>query len=188
MRKIDTIAADMIPIRLIISLAVVASISMLVGFGFLNLKISNSEDDVECQMNNIQSKMYNMIASGIARDVDEVDASDGTKRRITLSLPDNLAFIGFGVDPDENNDGVLKSGLTDQGNVIFYKIHGGSKKVIWFENKIRFREGKINGDKWVLNNPPQGFIISKGETTIVFELVERFNEKYILIQCNDGIG
>lgn len=188
MKKNNTFAAEMIPIRLTISIAIIAAISLLTSFGFLNLKITTAEDEIKYQMDELQSHLFSMVASGTARDVDEIGASDGTKRCIVFSFPENLDYVGFGVDPDEDNDGVLKSGLTNQGNVIFYKIQGSSKKVIWLDNKIRIREGKINNDKWVLNNPPQGFIISEGETTIVFELVERFNEKYILIQCDDEIG
>ena len=64
----------------------------------------------------------------------------------------------------------------------------GSKKVFWLDSEIRFREGKLEDGKWVINSPDQGFIIKNGgKTSIVFELVERFNEKYVLIQANDNI-
>ena len=186
MRKLDNYAADMIPIRLIISISVVAAIVLIFSIGFINLRVNLAQSSIENDINFIESNLLNVIASGVARDVDEVDASDGTKRLISLSLPDNILFLSFGLDPDIDNDGVLNSGLFEDGANIFYQVQGGSKKVIWFDSEFRFREGNYSKNKWTLNSPEQGYIISSpGKYSIVFELVERFNEKYILIQSTD---
>lgn len=188
MRKMDNIAADIIPIRLMISIAIVAAIMLMVAFGYLKLSVALSENQIQNECESLESKFQTMIASGVARDVFEPDAAEGTKRVHTFDFPDNLNYIGFGVDPDSDNDGVLETGLTDNGAVIFYKVEGGSKKVVWLDDDYKLREGSYDGDKWVINSVGEGFIVqSSGRSTISFEYVEKNHDAYILIQSNDGI-
>jgi len=188
MRKLDDIAADMIPIRLIISISIVAAITAMLAFGYINLRIIMSENHMENECRTIESKFQTMLASGIARDINEINAAEGTKRVHTFDLPDNLNYIAFGVDPDPDNNGVLETGLTENGAVIYYKIDGGSKKVIWLDNDFKIREGKYDGDKWIINNHGEGHIIQgSGHTTLNFEYVKTFNDYYILIQSTDYI-
>lgn len=178
----------MIPIRLIISISVIAAISIMFSIGFFSFGVTFSENDVDSQINYLLSNLDTMTASGFARDIYEPDCSDGTKRIISFDLPENVMYLSFGCDPDVDNNGILESDLMNEGNVIFYRVSNGNKKVFWLDSEIRFREGKLEDGKWVINSPDQGFIIKNGgKTSIVFELVERFNEKYVLIQANDNI-
>jgi hypothetical protein len=178
----------MIPIRLIISIAIVAAIFLMVAFGFMYLRVVLAENQVENSCATLEGKILTMLSSGIPRDVDEIGAGDGTKRIHSLDLPDNLIFLAFGVDPDSDNDGIYETGLTENGAAIFYKIEGGSKKVIWLNKDFKFREGKYDGDKWILNDGGQGYIITSiGEQTLNFELVEKSSLTYILIHANDNI-
>ena len=188
MRKLDNIAADMIPIRLIISIAIVAAITAMLAFGYINLRIVLSENHIENECRSLESKFQTMIASGVARNVNELNAAEGTKRVHSFDLPDNLIYLSFGVDPDPDNNGILETGLTDNGAVIFYKIQGGSKKVIWLDDDFKIREGEFDGDKWIIKGLGEGFIIqSPGGSTLNFEYVERMNNYYILIQSTDKI-
>ncbi len=188
MFKINCFAADFIPVRLIVSIAIISAISVLFAFGFFNSKIYISESKIEHGIDVVQSNIFSMIASGISRDIYELDSTNGTKRKVTLDIPENVIFLGFGFDPDEDNNGFYKAGLTEKGSVIYYKIEGSSKKVVWLDRNIKFREGIYRNNRWVINNPDQGFaIFSPGKITIVFELVERFNEQYVLIHCADEL-
>ena len=185
----DDIAADMIPIRLIISIIVVSVIVIMVFFGFLNLKTILSENQIENDCRQLESKIYTMLSSGVARDIDEAGAGDGTKRSHTFNLPENIVFLSFGADPDGNNDGVLESGLTERGAVIYYKVSGGSKHVIWFDKDFRFREGILKDNRWKINSKEQCFILKdSGKTILNFEFVEKNRKTYILIHEDDGIG
>lgn len=189
MIKSDEFASEMIPIRLLISIAIISAITIMVTIGYNNLNIIFAENTVENECRSLYSELHTMIGSGIARDLDETDAGEGTKRIHTFNLPSNIAYLSFGVDPDPENEGISKTGLTYDGSVIFYKAQGGSKHVLWLsEDKYRFREGKYVEGKWVINGDEQGFIIrNSGETSLVFELVKQNNDTLILIHCNDGI-
>jgi hypothetical protein len=82
----------------------------------------------------------------------------------------------------------LETGLTEDGSAIFYRVGGGSKHVIWLSEEFKFREGDYTNNKWVINGDGQGFIItSEGKTTLVFELVQKNDERYVLIHSNDKI-
>ena len=189
MRKMDNTASDMIPIRLIISIVVIAAMVVMISVGYNNLSVALAKNQVETECGTVESKLYTMISSGIARNVDEADSCDGTKRTYTFDLPDNLIFLAFGVDPDPDDDGTFETGLTSDGSVIFYKIMGDNKQAIWLpKEKFRFREGEFADGRWIINEEEQGFIFSSGgKATLTFELVQKNHEIYILIQGNDGI-
>jgi hypothetical protein len=189
MKKMDNIAADMIPTRLIISIAIIAAVTLLVAFGYRSLSISSAENQVEQECREVESELFSMIASGVARDVDEITADDGTIRSCSLNLPDSLIYLSFGVDPDPENDGYFKTGLTVNGTVMFYRVDGGSKKAIWLNERFKFREGFFNANRWVINGNGQGFILKGGgKSTLIFELVKKNNENFILIHENDSIN
>jgi len=129
-----------------------------------------------------------MLASGTPRDVDEVDTGDGTRRHQTFNIPENIIYLSFGVDPDPDNDGALKTGITQTGAVIFYRVQDSSKKIIWLDDNFRFREGKFYDDKWIINGLGQGFIIKEGgKIKLNFELVEKNHNLYVLIRQTDSI-
>ena len=161
----------------------------MVGVGFRNLSITSAENQVEIDCRTLESKLYTMLGSGIARDVDEINAGDGTKRSVAFNLPDSLMYLSFGVDPDTDNNGVFETGLTENGSAIFYRVAGGSKHVLWLEDEYRLREGKYIDDKWVINGDDgQGYILTGGGmATLIFELVQKNDETYILIQATDTI-
>ena len=188
MKKMDDVAADMIPTRLIISIAIIAAITLLIAFGYRSLSISSAENQVEQECRKLESELFSMIASGVARDVGEMNADDGTIRSCSFVLPDSLIYLSFGVDPDPNNDGKLQSGLTLNGTVIFYRVDGGSKKAVWLDEGFKFREGFLIGNKRVINDDGQGYILHNGgKLTIIFELVEKNDDIFILIHGNDNI-
>ena len=120
MRESDDFASEMIPIRLLISIAIISAIAIMVTIGYNNLNVIFAENNVENECKSLESELYTMIGSGVARDLDEIDAGDGTKRIHTFNLPSNIVYLSFGVDPDPKNNGVLETGLTCNGSVIFY--------------------------------------------------------------------
>ena len=187
-RRVDTTATEMIPIRMIISIAVVAAIAVMVAIGFQNLQITASEHELENECRTLQSSLYTLISGGVARDLDEGEAPSGTTRVQTFTLPNNLIYLAFGVDPNPKNDGRLITGLTNSGNVIAYQVSSGGKQVFWLsQDMLPFREGYFHDNRWDVHED-QGFILTtSGTTTLVFELVKRNHIQYILIHATDTI-
>ena len=187
MKRFNDTAADMIPTRLIISIAIIAAVTLLVAFGYRTLSITSAENKVEHECRELESELFSMIASGVPRDLDYIYADDGTIRSYSFNLPDSLIYLSFGVDPDSDNNGKLSTGLTVNGSVIFYKVDGGNKKTIWLDESFKFREGLFKFNRWVINGDGQGHIIEGGggRTSLIFELVKQNNESFILIHSTD---
>jgi len=183
----DSSAAEMIPIRLTISIAIVAAIVVMAAIGYNFFSIANAENQIENEFRTLQSSLYSMIGSGVARNVYEINVNEETKRVQTLNLPGNLVYLAFGVDPDPHNNGVLSTGLTENGSMICYQVSGGGKHILWLPgDQMQFREGIFTDDKWVINGDGQGFILTQGGTTVLtFELVQQNSKVYILIHSTD---
>jgi len=187
-RRFDTTATEMIPIRMIISIAVVAAIALMVAIGFHNQQITASEHELESECRTLQSSLYTLISGGVARDLDEGEAPSGTTRVQTFTLPNNLIYLAFGVDPNPENDGQLTTGLTNSGNVIVYQVSSGGKQVFWLsQDMIPFREGYFHDNRWDVHEDQGLILITGGTTTLVFELVKRNHIQYILLHATDTI-
>jgi hypothetical protein len=189
MKSFDSSAAEMIPIRLLISITIITAIAVLIGTGMGVLRTSLAQRQVEQQCHDLISTLNTMVYSGAPRDLEDWLAPAGTTRVQTFTLPDNLVYLSFGGDPDAENTGVLHSHLTDDGSVIFYRVDGGSKQAIWLsQGTYRFREGYRTNTTWTLEDDCESYILHRGgASTLVFELVEKNHETYILIHGNDGI-
>jgi hypothetical protein len=179
----DANAVEMIPVRLIISIAIISAIAVMTVFASNSLRTLLAEHQVEQECRLLESTLSTMVGSGVPRDVDGASAAEGTKRVQTFTLPDSLLYLSFGGDPDSLNTGVLKPGLIEDGAAIFYKVDGGSKQVIWLPKETyKFREGMYVYNKWVINGDGQSFIVhSGGKITLVFERVQKNHVIYILI-------
>ena len=174
-----------IPMRVVISIILAAIIVAIAYVGLHNAMKEKEVSNVKKQCEELVAMLSTMVKSGDARDVENPFDSSGDTREYNFSFPSSLVYIGFGVDPDPDNDGVIESGLTDEGNCIFYKIEGRSKEVIWLDKSIKLREGKYEDGKWILKEP-EGYIIDGGgEVILSFELIEKNGEKYILIHAED---
>ena len=187
MRQMNVDAMEMIPIRLIISLAIIAAIVVMMVFASSSLRTFLAEHQVEQECRLLESTLSTMVGSGVARDVDEASAAEGTKRVQTFTLPASLLYLSFGGDPDSLNTGVLKPGLIEDGAAIFYQVEGGSKQVIWLPKETyKFREGTYIDNKWVIKGAGQSYIVHcGGKITLVFERVQKNHVIYILVHGTD---
>jgi hypothetical protein len=190
MRPLDENATDMIPIRFIISIAIIAVVLILVTVASESLRISLAEHQIEDECRLLQSTLSTLIASGVARDVDANDVAGGTQRIQTITLPDSLLFLSFGGCPDSINSGEGRSTVAEDGAALFYKVQGGSTHVIWFPKEIyKFRRRTLRNNTWVINETAESYTICQsGTTTLVFELVQKNHVNYILIHANDRIN
>jgi len=185
----DDRGSTFIPMRALMSIVVAGVIIGLVFIGLQHATKISAEKQVERECDDLIASLSTMVAGGDARDILNPQDTQGDSRSIELNLPSKLIYLGLGVDPDSDNDGVLESGLTANGSCIFYKTEGISKGVIWLDDSIKFREGIEENGRWTINDPDQGFVIKGGgKYDITFELVEDvYGTKYILVLANDGI-
>lgn len=178
-----------LPMRLLMSIVVIAAISAVFYVGIKNMMPAMAENKVERQITELQA-MFEEIIKGDARNLNIMEnykTSPGERRVFKLDLPSSLAYLGIGTDPDPDNDGQLERSLIEDGRIIVFKIKGRSKKIYWLEEDIKIRLGKYEDDNWLIKEPEEGLIIANGgEYKITFELVTYHEEKYILIYANNS--
>ena len=176
-------AVDQLPVRLMMSLAIVAAVILVFTAASTTLRTLLAEQTVESQCRRLESSLSTLVQSGACRDVDDAHAAEGTKRVQTFSLPDSLVYLSFGGDPDPLSTGRFTSALLNDGAVIVYQVQGGSKNIIWLPLETsKFRAGSFIDGHWVIEGAGHNVLIRTGGTvTLVFERVQKNHDCYILV-------
>ncbi len=129
------------------------------------------------------------LQRGKARDLSMPFSSEGSICSIELDFPREITYVGFGVDPDPDNDGnVTNSVWNVENNTIIFRYDGGVRKRWLIESEnINFCQGvQLDNGNWYPDNTfnmstmNKGVVIEKPVSgTYVFELV-RINGTYTL--------
>ncbi len=192
----DDSGAMEIPMRFVVYVIITAAIIALAAFGLSHLKPGMTENIMEKQIGEISVSLNTMQYGGFRNLVDPA-SPDGNMRTFKITIPEDVVYLAFGVDPDPDNDDNLTNTkenlLTERGNVIFYKLEKSGKKRIPLDDSIELREGLFENERWVINkvNGKQyGVVITdKGTFEITFEVVydPDSKERYILAHFTDEI-
>ena len=184
-------AIDTIPLKLIVYLTLIGMILLLAAIGLKNAVPAMDTSIMEQQITRIKPSIEQM-QSGYARDLGDPNAPTGNIRSIEVTLPDSLEYLSFGVDPDPDNNGILTDtppGLvTDNGNVIYYKLTGTGKNIIKLDDRVRLREGVVNDNRWmpnIVDGFHQALVVDGSSQTLTFELVSDRDMIYTLIHLTD---
>lgn len=185
----DSRGATIIPVRLALSIILIAAMGSLFYVGLQHFIPIWAEGKVEQQVTDLDTMLHEIV-TGSTRNLDLGEnyiEKPGERRPFTFRLPSQLIYLGIGVDPDPDNNGVLERYLTGEGNIIVYRVEGRGKKTYWLDEDIKIRMGVYENNNWNMRMPEEGLIIEGGGTyEIVFELVQYLGKKYILIQANNS--
>ena len=189
----DEHGIDTIPLKLVVYLALVGIIIMLTAIGLKNAGPPMDGALMERQLGGVKSGIE-LMQSGYARDLSDPYAPTGNIRSFDLVLPDSLEYISFGVDPDPDNNGILNDtppGLvTDNGDVIYYKLIGDGKRLVKLKDSIHIREGELVDGRWspsVVDGLGQAFVLTGGSQSVTFELVYDRGTTYTLSHLTDNL-
>ena len=171
---------EMMPIRLIISLAVIALIMSLTAAAFQAVTPSIDAAHMRGTSNNVIVELGTMVSGGVARNLDDQNAPPGTQRLLMLDVPHGCSYISFGGDPDLDGDGILAPDVTGSGSVIVWWIEGIGKQVAWMPPGYPgFRAGVIFDERWMLS--PQAYVIQGvGRHQILVEFVRQGSDSFFL--------
>lgn len=107
--------------------------------------------DVDEQISSAALKITS-IKHGAARNMPDMHSAGGSMCIIEFSLPDNVRFVGFGVDPDPDANGNLTdSEWVVENNSIVYQYKNGVKKRVFLKGEtVQFKNGiqDANG-RWI---------------------------------------
>lgn len=175
----------------------VAIIGVIIVMAVLGLKNTGPSLDsvlMERQMGMMRSSL-GIMQSGYARDLTDPNAPPGTSRSFKLELPGSLEYISFGADPDPDNNGILTDtppGLvTDDGNMIYYKLKGIGKIPVKLDESVHLREGRMNNGHWIptkVDGHFQALVITGSTQSLSFELVSDNGRVYTLSHLSDDLN
>jgi hypothetical protein len=121
-------------------------------------------------------------------------AATGNIRSFDMVLPDSLEYPSFGVDPDPDNNGILTDtppGLvTDNGDVIYYKLRGDGKRMVKLRDQVHIREGELVNGCWSprsVDGLGQAVVLTGGSQSVTFELVYDRGTTYTLSHLTDNL-
>ena len=174
-------AAELIPIRLIMSVAIIGVISVLFTSGMLTLQTQTDIHQIDQQINDFKASIQVLMKQGSARDISDPLSSNGSKRTFVFHLPDNIEFLSFGGD---NN---IKKGLNENTSNqlmtgIFYQFQGKTKQVVWLESGYGMIQGHYVDDCWIPIKVPDPLILDHcGLVTVNVELIKMHDTQYLLM-------
>ena len=177
----DTRGVDTIPLKLVVYLALTGAVMVLIAVSWGNIMPFIEGADVDKQITGAALKITS-VQQGLARDIQDTRSADGSMCIVELSLPDNVRFVGFGVDPDPDANGNLTdSKWIVEDNIIVYQYLNGVKKRIFlnaetaqFKNGVQDASGRwvIDANLDVANGHDAGVVLEgpvSGE--FIFEMV-----------------
>ena len=116
----DTRGVDTIPLKLVVYLALTGAVMALIAVSWGNIMPFIEGADVDKQITNAALEITS-VRQGSARDILDQRSADGSMCVVELSLPDNVRYVGFGVDPDPDANGNLTdSKWVIEDNTIVY--------------------------------------------------------------------
>ena len=149
----DTRGVDTIPLKLVVYLALTCAVMVLIAVSWGNIMPFIEGADVDEQITDAALKITS-IKQGAARDILDTRSADGSMCVVELSLPDNVRFVGFGVDPDPDANGNLTdSEWVVEDNTIVYQYSNGVKKRVFLNgDTIQFQNGIQDASgRWVID-------------------------------------
>ncbi|NOR59561.1 MAG: hypothetical protein GQ469_02880, partial [Methanosarcinales archaeon] len=189
----DEHGIDTIPLKLVVYLILVGIIIALTAIGLKNAGPPMDGALMERQLGGVKSGLE-LMQSGYARDLSDPYAATGNIRSFDLVLPERLEYLSFGVDPDPDNNGILNDtppGLvTDNGDVIYYKLRGDGKRLIKLHDLVHIREGELVNGKWLsrsVDGLGQAVVLTGGSQSVTFELVYDRGTTYTLSYLTDNL-
>jgi len=190
----DEHGIDTIPLKLVVYLVLVGIIIALTAIGLKNAGPPMDGALMERQLGGVKSGIE-LMQSGYARDLSDPYAATGNIRSFDLVLPERLEYLSFGVDPDPDNNGILNDtppGLvTDNGDVIYYKLRGDGKRLIKLQDSVHIREGELVNGRWLsrsVDGLGQAVVLTGGSQSVTFELVYDRGTTYTLSHLRDNLN
>jgi hypothetical protein len=169
----DTAAADTIPLKLVVYLALLAAVVLLLAQAWSTASPILQDTEIKTQVESASLSLLS-IQGGSARDSEDRYSPEGSMCTLTFSFPQSVRYISFGVDPDrECNGNLTDSEWVLENNTLIYQYGSGVKKRVLLEGTpIHFIKGIRNSEGiWVpagsqKNNEPSLVLES---TAVVIE-------------------
>lgn len=164
-------AAMWIPIRLLISIAIITFFIGLVVIGSQLATETIQQNTLKTRLSEIKHGMETLYQHGDSRNLGEFSDTTGSKRVFSLTVPDCVSSVYFGKKRSEIND--LKS------SIRYFAQR--ETEIVWLDSEIQLVSGKKINNLWQRNENNTGFQMKSGTYSFTAELVCNNTMQFILI-------
>lgn len=171
----NTFASIWIPIRLIISVAIISFFTCLVVIGSQIATETVSFNEFTNDINEIKQSLESLYRHGDCRDLFDAESPPGSKRVFELKVPLSISSVHFGKKQSE---------ITELSSSIRYR---STKRLItiWVHPDIQLVSGVRKKDTWQPNENKVGLSITQGRYYLTAELVSTNSQQFILLYTNN---
>jgi hypothetical protein len=143
----DTAAADTIPLKLVVYLALLAAVVLLLAHAWSIASPVLQDAEIKTQAETASLSLLS-IQGGYARNSEDRHSPEGSMCTLTFSLPPSVRYISFGVDPDkECNGNLTDSEWVSENNTLIYQYKNGVKKRVFLKGTpVHFIKGIRNSE------------------------------------------
>ncbi len=169
----DTKAADTIPLKLVVYLALLAAVVILLANAWSIASPVLQDAEIKAQAETASLSLLS-IQGGYARNSEDRYSPEGSMCTLSFSLPPSVRYISFGVDPDQECNGNLTdSEWISESNTLIYQYKNGVKKRVLLEGEpVHFIKGIRNSEGiWapVESQEGNGTFLDLESTAVVIE-------------------
>ncbi len=167
----DDKATIWIPVRLLISISIIAFFTFLIVIGTQIATNTIQHNNFYNNLTEIKESLESLYRHGDSRNIIDPMSAPGSKRVFSLTIPDTISYVGFG---RQKNDSQLLASCIQ---------YDSSKGVtcLWLDTDIELILGVKQNGIWSPNEDNNGFILSSGSYQLVAELVSDNSNQFILM-------
>ena len=176
----DNRGVDTIPLKMVVYLTITSVIIVLMAISWSNISPFIVGADVDRQLKDA-GLAISSIQDGYARDL-TATGQDGSMCIVSFSMPDNVRYVAFGVDPDPDMDSDLTNSawMLENTTILCQYASGVKERTFIGGDPVSFRKGVIDSNgRWIMDDglatnyghDPGVVIEGPIEGDFVFELV-----------------
>jgi hypothetical protein len=160
-----------IPVRLLISISIIAFFTFLVVIGTQIGTENIQQNNFHNSMIEVKQSLESLYRHGDSRNLLDPINNPGSKRVYSITIPETINYVGFGrknKDPD-----LLVSCIQ------YLSVKGST--FLWLDTSIELISGVKQNDVWYPNQNNTGFFLSSGSYYLIAELVSDNSHQFILM-------
>lgn len=185
----DTVAADTIPLKLVVYLGLLAAVLILLAQAW-HMAVPVLDDAEISDQTETASMSILSIQDGYARNCADPFSPEGSMCTFEFSLPASVRYMSFGVDPDpECNGNLSDSRWVVENNTIVYQYKNGVKKRVFLAGKpVHFVKGELDAAGiWIPAAGPENYetLSALEKTGVVIEYPVSGKFLFEMVTLND---
>lgn len=168
-------AAMWIPVRLLISIAMISCFTTLVIIGSNHVRIVRDQDVFSQEISSIKQSLETLYRHGNCRNMNSVSDTPGSKQVFTLNVPETISMIYFGRKPAESKEYV---------STIRY-LSDQTTNMLFMSSDIQVISAEYREHRWQPNKNHTGFHLRSGKNQFTAELVCDNSDQFIILYTSE---